>query len=104
MNEGVILIPNTGPYAELDPKIGKIIQAQVWANGMSNPINDEIMESDGVTLQRIFWGDYAGPGPGPTIPMDPVAPIPSIYIPQSRLYEALDMRFFEAEDNRIFEA
>jgi hypothetical protein len=104
MNEGVIIIPNTGLGSELDPKVGRIIQAQVWANGMSNPINDEIMESDGVTLQRIFWGDYAGPGPGPSVPMDPVAPVEGDYAPTSRMYEALDARLFDAIDNRIFEA
>lgn len=109
MNEGILIIANTGIGWELDPKIGKVIQAQIWADGVYNALNDEIMESDGVTLQQIFFGDYPGPGAGPVIPMDPVPPEEpvnaiDIYIPIGRLFEAIDVRMFEAIDNRIFEA
>jgi len=97
MNEGILF---------LGPGAADIIQAQIIdAVGAPQALNDDIMESDGITLQQIFFGPYAGPGPGPAVPMDPVAPPTTIiYVPRSRLFEALDVRIFEALDNRIFEA
>jgi hypothetical protein len=68
------------------------------------PLNDDIMTADGITLRAIFFGPYSGPGPGPGVPSEPVTPGDPTYIEQARLYEVADIRLFEVEDNRIFDS
>lgn len=85
MNEGIIRI---GEFTSA------IIQAEIWI-GSAAPLNDNIFFTAG--SQQIFFGPYGGGGPGPTIPMAPIAGNP-------RMYEITDIRTFEVTDNRIFEA
>ncbi len=89
MNKGLILLDGGNT----------IVDAQVWVDGGYSALGDDIMESDGATLQQVFFADG--------IPMDPVPPgaVPDVVIPDmDRLFVADDVRMFEAIDNRIFEA
>jgi len=87
MNQGVItLSPNS-----------YIIPAEIIDGaGISQSLSDYLLDDTNTEVQ-IFFGAYGGPGSGPTIPMSAIQGNP-------RFYEAVDIRSFEAIDNRIFNA
>jgi len=64
--------------------------------GIVQSLDDYLLDDTGEEIQ-LFFGEFSGSGPGPTIPMSAVKGNP-------RFYEAVDFRLFEANDNRIFNA